>query len=45
MMKADSSVTVDASNDPRQAELCLMVVFAVEDYEVRSSSQPPAHHM
>jgi hypothetical protein len=34
-MKADSTASVQASDDPRLAELCFMVAFAIEDYDVR----------
>lgn len=39
-MKADSTGTVEATNDPRLAELCFIVIFAVEDDMV---SLPPQH--
>lgn len=38
-MKADSTATVEASDDPRLAELCFMVAFAIEDYEASRSQR------
>lgn len=37
-MKADSTGTVEATNDPRLAELCFIVIFAVEDDMVSPAS-------